>query len=296
MADTPGHWLSLKSPELSVEIDPLGAQLSILRDAAGRDLLWNGDPAVWSGRAPVLFPIVGELASGTYRLGGRSYKMGRHGFARGKPFQVLEHSEAGALLRLSADESTLAVYPFAFELYVGFALEGPLLGVRIQVRNTGKEDLPASLGFHPGFRWPLPYGQPREAHFIEFATAEPDLLRRIDDDGLVTPVLHPTPIAGQKLLLDDWLFRADALIFDRVRSRSVTYGASQGPRMQVSYPDSPFLGVWTRPGAPFICIEPWQGLADSQGFTGDFWQKTGMRRVAPGDSATLNVMITWLAG
>jgi galactose mutarotase-like enzyme len=296
MADKPASWLSLRSSELSVEIDPLGAQLSTLRDRDGLDLLWNGDPDVWSGRAPVLFPIVGELAGGSYRLGQRSYRMGRHGFARAKPFQVIEHDDMGALLGLSADESTLAVYPFAFELYVGYAVAGSVLGVRIEVRNTGKDDLPASLGFHPGFRWPLPYGQPRAAHCIDFTADEPEPLRRINGDGLVTSVRHATPIVGRQLILVDDLFRDDALIFDQIRSRSVTYGASQGPRLQVSYPDSPCLGVWTRPGAPFICIEPWQGLADSQGFSGDIWQKAGMRRVAPGESAALNVTITWLPG
>jgi galactose mutarotase-like enzyme len=296
MADKPDSWLALGSSELSAEIDPHGAQLSTLRDRNGLDLLWNGDPAVWAGRAPVLFPIVGALAGGAYRVGGRSYRLGRHGFARGKPFEVVEHDATGALLRLAADESTFAVYPFAFELYVGFAVSDSMLGVRIEVRNTGREDLPASLGFHPAFRWPLPYGEPRDAHSIEFATHEPDALRRIDGEGLVTPVEHPTPIAHGKLDLTDGLFREDALIFDQIKSRKVLYGATQGPRIEVSYPDSPYLGIWSKPGAGFICIEPWQGLADSQGFSGEIWQKTGMRRLAPGEAASLNVTLDWLPG
>jgi len=293
MADT-GSWLSLKSRDLSAEIDPLGAQLSTLHDSGGRDLLWNGDPAVWSGRAPVLFPVVGSLAGGRYQLGGQSYPLGRHGFARGKPFQVITHSGTEALLRLAADAATLAVYPFVFELDVHFELSGPDLALRIEVRNTGGADLPASLGFHPGFRWPLPYGQPREAHYIEFPTEEPAPVRRLEANGLVTPVRHPTPISGRRLRPEDDLFRDDALIFDEIRSRRVTYGASTGPRIQVSFPDSPFLGVWTKPGASFICIEPWQGMADVQGFSGDLWQKTGIRRVAPGASAALNVTVTLL--
>jgi galactose mutarotase-like enzyme len=293
MADTSG-WLTLRSSELTVEVDPMGAQLSTLRDRAGLDLLWNGEPAVWSGRSPVLFPIVGALAGGSYRVGGQSYRLGRHGFARGKVFRVVEHSAASAHLRLAADDSTRAVYPFAFELDVRFTLEDATLAVRMEVRNTGASDLPASLGLHPGMRWPLPYGQPRAAHFLEFATDESEPVRRIDVDGLVTPERHPTPIIGRRLLLDDALFRDDALILDQVRSRHVTYGADRGPRIKVSYPDSPYLGVWTKPGAPFICIEPWQGLADSQGFSGDIWQKTGVRKVAPGATAALNVTIALL--
>jgi galactose mutarotase-like enzyme len=284
----------LRSPDLSVEIDPLGAELSILRDAAGRDLLWNGDAAVWAGRAPVLFPIVGALAGGAYRLGGRAFPLGRHGFARGKAFRVLEHTSQDALLRLTADSSTLEVYPFPFELDVRFTLADATLAVRMEVRNTGMQNLPASLGFHPGLRWPLPYGQPREEHFIELDSEEPDPVRRVDAAGLVTPQGHPTPIAGRQLALEDSLFRDDALIFDRIRSRSVTYGASRGPRIRVGFPDAPFLGVWTKPGAPFICIEPWHGLADAQGFSGEIWDKAGMRSVAPGATAALNVTLALL--
>jgi galactose mutarotase-like enzyme len=279
---------------MSVEIDPLGAQLSTLRDHAGRDLLWNGDPAVWSGRAPVLFPIVGSLAGGAYHLGGRTYRLGRHGFARGKPFTIVAYTATSALLRLTADESTLEVYPFPFELDVRFNLEEAALALRMEVRNTGTQDLPASIGFHPGLRWPLPYGQPRAAHFLEFDDEEPDPARRIDANGLVTPERYPTPIVDGRLVLDDALFQNDALIFDQIRSRSVTYGADEGPRIQVSFPDAPFLGVWTKPGAPFICIEPWHGLADSQGFTGEFPQKTGIFTVAPGATHALNVTITLL--
>lgn len=293
MPDTPG-WLSLQSPALHVEIDPLGAQLSVLRDSAGRDLLWHGDPAIWSGRAPLLFPMVGALAGGHYRLGSQSYALGRHGFARGKRFTLQAHTPQSALLRLTADASTQAVYPFSFELDIHYTLQEAALSLRMEVRNTGGEDLPASLGFHPGFRWPLPYGEPREKHFLEFPMDEPDALRRIDAQGLVTPVRHPTPIAGRRLVLDDALFQDDALIFDSIRSRRVLYGAATGPRIEVSYPDSPYLGVWTKPGAPYICIEPWQGLADSQGFTGEIWNKTGMRRVAPGASSSLHVTITLL--
>jgi galactose mutarotase-like enzyme len=285
----------LTSPRLSVEIDPLGAQLSTLKDlTTAGDLLWNGDPAVWSGRAPILFPIVGALAGGSYRLGGRSYRLSRHGFARGKPFEVIERSASGALLRLAADETTLAVYPFRFELDARYAVDASTLAVTLSVRNTGAEELPASLGYHPAFRWPLPYGEPRAAHFLELETDEPAPARRLDADGLLTPQPHPTPIARRRLALADDLFRDDALIFDQIKSRSVTYGAAHGPRLRVSFPDASYLGVWTKPGAGFICIEPWRGVADRQGFTGDFTQKTGVFTVPPGATASLHVSISLL--
>ena len=294
MAEQQNAWVPVSSTELHAQIDPLGAQLSILRDRDGHDLLWNGDPAVWTGRAPILFPIVGELAGGSYRFGAKTYRLPRHGFARGKMFEVAAATASSATFRLKADESTLERYPFRFELDVRFAVSGATLSVTTAVRNVGGEDMAASFGYHPGFRWPLPYGRERASHFIEFASDEPAPVRRLDAIGLVTPERHPTPIANRRLVLEDSLFEHDAIIFDEVRSRSVTYGAADGPRIRVSYPDAPRLGVWTKPGGRFICIEPWHGVADPEGFSGDFTQKPGVFTVAPGGVQSIEMTITLL--
>jgi galactose mutarotase-like enzyme len=293
LADTRHPWVTVRSPELSAEVDPLGAQLSVLRDRAGRNLLWHGDPAFWAGRAPILFPIVGTLAEGRYRLGERSYALGRHGFARGKVFETVSTTSSSALLRLREDASTLAVYPFRFELDVSFTVEGATLSVVASVRNTGEEELPASRGFHPGFLWPLPSSAARHSHFLEFEADEPAPVRRLDAAGLVSSQLHPTPIANRRLTLHDDLFREDVLILDQVRSRSVIYDSPDGgPRIEIRFPDACHLGVWTKPGAPFLCIEPWHGLSDPAGFAGDFREKPGVFRVAPGGSKTLGMSIT----
>src|SRR3569833_4644908 len=153
MPDPQNPWIALHSPELHAEVNPLGAQLSVLRDAEERDLLWNGDPTVWGGRAPILFPIVGELAGGKYHLGGKSCPLSRHGFARGKPFNVVAATPSSATFRLSTDESTLAVYPFQFELDVRFAVNGATLGVLATVRNLGVSFLLVCFGFFLGLRW-----------------------------------------------------------------------------------------------------------------------------------------------
>jgi galactose mutarotase-like enzyme len=182
MTDT-GALVSIASEALSARIDPLGAQLFALRDAAGRDLLWDGDPAVWNGRAPILFPIVGSLAGGRYRLGGAAYELPRHGFARRKAFAVVETAASSARFRLRADPETRAVYPFEFELDLVFGLEGAGLTVSAEIRNPGERPLPASFGFHPAFRWPLPYGQAREAHFVRFDEDEPAPIRRLGPAG-----------------------------------------------------------------------------------------------------------------
>jgi len=276
VSDQPRAWISITSGELTAQIDPHGAQLSALQDRDSHDLLWNGDAKVWAGRAPLLFPIVGVLVGGTYRLGPKSYALSRHGFARDKDFSVESRNSSSATLRLRADAATQQVYPFQFELDVRYELLGATLSVTTTVRNLSATDMPASLGYHPGFRWPLPYGQPRAAHFIEFETDEPDEVRRIDAAGLLTPARHPTPILNRRLDLTDALFQDDVLILDRVRSRSVTYGGREGARLRIGFPDTTYLGLWTKPGAPFICIEPWHGITDPQGFSGDFSRKPGV--------------------
>jgi galactose mutarotase-like enzyme len=286
--------VSLSSRELTAEINPFGAQLSTLRDGAGRDLLWGGDPSFWAGRAPLLFPIVGALAGNSYRLGSDIYHLPRHGFARSKLFEIVDSTSATATFRLKADEASLRVYPFRFELDVRFALDGPTLSVTMCARNSGDEDMPASFGYHPAFRWPLPFGQARAAHFIEFSAEESAAIRRLDAAGLLTRELHPTPVSHGRLALTDALFQDDVIIFDEIRSRYVTYGAGEGPRIRVSYPDAPYLGIWTKPQAPFICVEPWHGVADPAGFSGDFRTKPGVFLVPAGSAMPIEMAITLL--
>lgn len=292
-------WITLQSAGLTAQIDPLGAQLSVLRDDAGRELLWHGDASIWAGRAPILFPIVGTLAGGAYTLGkgaeARQFALPRHGFARGKRFDVITSNRSMAIFRLAADESTLAAYPFSFELDVSFELRAATLTVQATARNTGSGDMPASIGFHPGFRWPLDAAASRENHVLEFECDEPAPVRRITTAGLLSSAVHPTPVQNRQLRLDDALFRDDVLIFDQLRSRSVSYGADTpgAPRLTLGFPDAAWLGVWTRPGAPFVCIEPWQGVTDPEGFAGELWDKPGIMRIPPGGKRALRMTATF---
>jgi galactose mutarotase-like enzyme len=294
MADQPGTCIALRSADLTAEVDPRGAQLSILRDRAGRDLLWNGDPAVWSGRAPLLFPIVGVLVNGSYRCNSRTYRLPRHGFARDRIFSIEQVTPSTAVFRLNADDASLSSYPFRFELAVRFELIGATLSLTTSISNRGDTDMPASFGYHPGFRWPLPYGQARASHFIEFECEEIAPIRRIDSMGLLTPERHPTPVSHRRLRLADALFQDDVLIFDAIASRSVAYGSDDGPRLRVSFPDAPYLGIWTKPGAQFICIEPWHGVTDRQGFSGDFREKEGVFVLPVGNTREMTMAVTLL--
>ena len=294
MAGDPSDWITIRSTGLTATINPLGAQLSELRDAADRNLQWQGDPAVWAGRAPILFPIIGMLVGGQYRTGGRTFALSRHGFARGLRFALADAGPRSATFRLCADAQTRAVYPFEFELDVNFTVEEASLAVTSWIRNRGESDLPASLGYHPAFAWPLPYGEARAAHFIEFEDDEPAGVRRLDGNGLLLPQRFPTPVANRRLALRDDLFSADALILDRIVSRSVSYGSEVGPRIAVSFPGVPYLGIWSKPGANFICIEPWQGVTDPQGFNGELKDKPGSLTIPPGEARAVGMTITLL--
>jgi galactose mutarotase-like enzyme len=289
MSDQSHNRVVLRSSELSAEIDAHGAQLSALKDRAERDLLWSGDPAVWSGRAPILFPIVGVLVNGTYRCGAKTYRLPRHGFARDRLFTIEDVTPSTAVFKLNADEASFLVYPFCFELTVRFELAASTLFVTSSIRNGGEAPMPASFGYHPGFRWPLPFEQPRASHFIEFESQETAPIRRIDAAGLLLPERYPTPVRDRRLTLADALFQDDVLIFDEVKSRFVTYGSDHGPRIRVNFPDAPYLGIWTKPAAQFICIEPWHGITDRQGFAGDFTEKEGVF-VLPGRDVRTTTM------
>ncbi|WP_066821386.1 aldose 1-epimerase family protein [Sphingomonas mali] len=282
--------IEIGNDRLSAAINPLGAELTHLRDADGRELMTDADPAFWTGHAPILFPIVGRLNGDTLRLDGRDYAMKQHGFARRQTFDLAARTATSATFRLTANDETRACYPFEFALEVGFTIDAVTLTIDVRVSNPGAAPLPASLGFHPAFAWPLPYGRSRDEHRIIFAADEPGTIVELAD-GLFA-AKRPSPLDGHILHLVDDLFADDALIWDPIASQSVTYGAADGPQLKVDFPDTPYLGIWTKPGAAFVCIEPWHGHADPAGFTGEFRTKPGVFEVAPGGDWTCSMAIT----
>ena len=278
---------------LTAAINPLGAELWSLADTGGREFMTDANPAFWTGHAPLLFPIVGALNGGTYRLGEREYALPKHGFARTSRFDVAELAPNAVRFRLADSEKTRALFPFAFALDAGFALSGATLAVTVTVHNTGTAAMPFSFGFHPALAWPLPGGGAKEAHRVEFERAEPEPVRRIDLTGaLLLPTPEPTPVEGRVLVPRAALFEADALIWDRLSSRALTFAGERGPSLALAFPDSPNLGVWQKPGAPFLAIEPWHGFNDPVGFAGDFRTKPGVVELAPGASRSFRMDVT----
>ena len=288
----PDNLIEITSPQLSAAINRFGAELTSLRDAAGRELMTNADPAFWSGHAPLLFPIVGRLNGDVLRLDGRDYAMKQHGFARRSMFELVERTEAKACFRLCDDSATRAAFPRAFGLDVTYAIVDATLAISVMIENRETErTLPASFGFHPAFAWPLPYGAPREDHHILFEADEPTDLRKLTD-GLIDPAPRPSPLDGRNLPLTDAVFADDALVWDDICSQSVRYGAPSGPQLRVDFPDTPMLGIWSKPGAAFVCIEPWHGLADPAGFTGDFHDKPGIFTLRPDEVKRIAMHVT----
>ena len=283
---------TISSDRLTAGIAAFGAELQHLTDTHGRELQWDGDPAFWHGRAPILFPVIGLLEEGSYRLDGISYAMPKHGFARHSTFDIVESVTDAATFRLTASDETRAIYPFEFQLDIRFSLADTTLSIAATITNLGDAPMPASFGFHPALRWPLPFGEPREDHAIRFEHDEAAPVRRIDPNGFLRAEPVPTPVVGDTLALRDDLFVDDALIFDRLTSRRLSYGAPTGPRLDVEFADFPTLGVWTKPGAGFVCIEPWQGFSDPVGFAGDIRDKPGIIEIAPATSKQLAMHIT----
>jgi galactose mutarotase-like enzyme len=279
----------LRSDSLAVTVNSAGAQLSSLRHHRYGELLWPAE-RLWPQHAPTLFPIVGELPNDSLLHNGERYPLKRHGFARNRDFSWRDCGDESCTLTLADDAATRKLYPFAFRLEIRYAVAADTLGVGFTVVNTGLENLPASVGAHPAFRWPLARGLTKEEHRLEFSDPEPSPVRRLQD-GLLQLRTYETPIVGRTLALTESLFAADALILDRLASRSVRYLAPGAPTIEVGWDGFRELGLWSKPGAAFLCIEPWYGYSSPVDFTGDFERKPGLLHLAPGESKTLTMRI-----
>jgi len=287
--------VEIASTGLVAAINPFGAELTHLRDMQWRELMSDADPAFWAHTAPILFPVIGATNGGVVRVDGTEYPMPKHGFARHSLFDLVLRERDRAVFRLSDSAETRAHYPFAFRLEIDFSLYGTRLTVEARIANRGERPMPAQFGFHPALAWPLPFGQARADHRITFDADEPERLLRVAPDGLIAPERRDSPLDGRVLHLQDSLFTDDALVFDPVHSDRVRYGASEGSSLEVAFPDTPRLGIWTKPGARFVCIEPWHGRADPEGFTGELSDKPGVFEVAPGAEKRIAMSVTLIA-
>jgi galactose mutarotase-like enzyme len=266
----------------SAGIALFGAELCAWR-VGGVDLIWDIDRRFWDRTAPVLFPVVGATRNGCARVDGHSYPLSLHGFAWEKDFVVSERREDFLRLELAADEETRALYPFEFLFAVEFRLTFGALEHALIVENRGAKPLPYACGLHPAFRWPL--AGSKAQHALVFDEPENPELPVIAAGGLISFEKKRVPLEDRVLPLAPELFARDAMVFLDTKGSRVAFDNGEGARVVCEYPDFPHIGFWTRPGAPYLCLEPWTGHADPEDFWGELSEKPSMRVLAPGESA-----------
>lgn len=276
---------------LTVAVDTLGAELASIATAPGAEWLWQGDPAIWSGRAPILFPIVGRTFDGAISVGGRKYPMNIHGFCRRAVFAVVQAEPDALRLRLTDSPATRAQYPFAFNLDIVFAVEGGTLVNRAEVHNTGAAPMPFSFGFHPGFSWPLPGGKGKQ-HWLTLSEEEEPPTSRLGEKLMTAPGHEPSVFSAGRYAPAPADFQRDAIIIDALKSRAITFGVDGGPTIEVTFADLSSLGIWQKPGAPYLCIEPWQGSTPLVGGSDAIDQRPGNVWLAPGATRSFSMTIT----
>lgn len=276
-------------------INAKGAELtSFILKKDNTEYIWQADPKFWGRHAPILFPIVGRLKDNTYRLKNQTYTMNQHGFARDLSFELVVSEANSCTFKLASNEVTLEKYPFLFELTVSYKLEGTSLEVRYGVQNTGEEIMYFSIGGHPGFNWPLiPEKEEQEDYVIEFSNAETaDLL--LIDGGLISNETRPFLRDESSFPLSSDLFDNDALVFANLKSDKVTLKSLKTDKfVEMKITGFPYLGIWSQLGsAPFVCLEPWFGLADEVSTDQDFTTKRGIQQLKANEKFSCAYTIT----
>ncbi|MBA4800015.1 MAG: aldose 1-epimerase family protein [Rhizobiales bacterium] len=263
--------IRIASDQLAVEVSTLGAEMQSLRTADGRDFLWNADAAWWTGRSPILFPIVGKAPDDRLAVNGKTYPMAQHGIARRREFAIIEQTATSCRHELVSSPETREVYPFDFRLVLEHALDGNRLSVNATVQNSGEALLPFGIGFHPAFLWPLPGADGKPHEVILDNGAEPGVIQL--EGGLIGRTLPTSPFKAGRLTLAPDLFANDALIFPEDAGTGLTFQAEDGPSLHFAFENLPNIALWQKPGAPFLCIEPWHGMAAHAGGTAELVER-----------------------
>ena len=270
--------VQIKNDFLVATFSTLGAELISLK-SNDKEFIWEGNSEFWEKQSPILFPTIGSLKEDTYFFEGKEYHLPRHGFAREKEFQIAEQTETRIVFSLQSDAESEKVYPFQFELQIEYLLVNNKIEVHYKVMNSSKDKMFFSIGGHPGFalfndfdKYSLLFETNSE---LKFSLLENHLLA---DE---TQVLETT---NNQLSLNYQLFEKDALVFNNHKIQSVTIQENHVDYVKVSFENFPDLGIWTKVNAPFICIEPWFGHADTVKTTQNLVEKAGIQCLESGSS------------
>ncbi|PKD16636.1 aldose epimerase [Salegentibacter salinarum] len=269
----------LQNEYLSIKVNPVGAELSSLKNLeSGIEHLWQGNPEFWASRAPNLFPVIGVLKNGEFIFEGKSYKMPKHGFVRyNEEIQLKEKTSNALGFQLEYSEKTLESYPFKFKFEISFILKDKSLEVHHKVFNLDEKPLYFSLGGHPAFNAPISKNEVYEDYYLEFDQKMDLRTHVLSENGLISDKTEGILDNEDKIRLHKDLFAKDALIFKNIPSKKVALKSkNSGTILSVAYSDFKNLGIWAKPGAPYVCIEPWLGIADIEGTDQNLKTKEGI--------------------
>jgi galactose mutarotase-like enzyme len=262
----------LSNSELTATINTFGAELISLKNKSNREYIWEGNPNYWGKHSPILFPIVGSLKNNSYCYNNVVYNLPRHGFAREMDFDVIKKTDSTVVFSIQQSTVTLEKYPFQFELQISYTLINSVLKISFKVINNNDVSMPFSIGAHPAFAIANDF----ENYELQFEKSENLVVSKLEND-LISNTTYTLPLENNSMPLTYSLFENDALIFKTIKSKSVTIAENKIPFLKVQYNDFPSLGIWTKSQAPFICIEPWLGYAETIENNGNLEQKEGIQ-------------------
>jgi galactose mutarotase-like enzyme len=274
---------------LKVDIVGHGAEVrKVTHKKNALDYMWTGDEAYWGRVSPVLFPIVGRIKEDQYQLDGQTYKMSQHGFLRDVEFEVAEQTSTTVSFVYESLGSLVDVYPYEFTAKIQYRLMENSLIVQWQILNVNKEEMYFSIGAHPAFKVPLEENETIEDYQLNLTPApnksvmEYELKNSlIHERGKVTN-LSTIPLTNS-------LFAHDALIFSNIDKATLVSKQSRYG-VEVMFQGFPFVGIWSKyletdgSIAPFVCIEPWYGIADTYDTTGNLKEKFGVNKLGAGET------------
>lgn len=254
---------TIKNDKIEVSVEDLGAQMRSIKDAEGKEYLWQGDEKYWNGSAPNLFPYIARLTEGKYTLRGKTYEMPKHGFLRNSVLKLKEKTQTKMVFSLTDSEETYKMYPYHFEIKVKYELFENEFKVSYCVSNKDKKVMYFGVGGHPGFQVPVEKELSFEDYFIEFAKGTDMKRVGMSEDCFVTGDEEAFPLEeNQRLSLRHNLFDNDAIILKDAPSRVALTSEKGGARIEMETSHLGYLGIWHKPAsdAPYVCIEPWSSL------------------------------------
>ena len=270
----------LKNNHFLVSISKIGAEITSIENTNdNKQILWTPNQMHWNRTAPNLFPIVGRLKNDEYLYNNQSYKMLQHGFARNLEFEIVNFSDTSLSLLLKNNEATFQQYPFEFQLQISFILHDNSLDIHYEIRNESETEMPFSIGAHPAF------AIEKSLDSYQLIFDQPFSIERfLIDQGLYNGQSEPVIENSNELKLNNQLIENDAIVFKNPPFYSVSLADLEGNKLvTVSSSDFHYWGFWSKPGAPFFCIEPWAGLADSINSDGNLFHKEGIEILAPNE-------------